>query len=64
MPVFRRAMEAMAKMPSCPSLTTFCTPPQGPTSPVAAYVITPDLVPGTQVFVEDAIEDLVCQMPQ
>jgi hypothetical protein len=47
-----------------PIFDYFLYPPQGPASPVAAYVIPPDLAPGTQVFVEDAIEDLVCQMPQ
>jgi hypothetical protein len=38
--------------------------PQGPVSPVAAYLIPKDLEPGTEVFVEDAIEDLICEMPQ
>lgn len=38
--------------------------PQGPVSPVAAYLIPNDLEPDTEVFVEDAIEDLICEMPQ
>ena len=47
-----------------PVFDYFLYPPQGPAFPVAAYVVPADLVPGTQVFVEDSIEDLVCQMPQ
>lgn len=38
--------------------------PPGPALPVAAYVIPPDLPAGEEVFLEDAIEDLICQMPQ
>ena len=38
--------------------------PPGPSSPVAAYVIPLDLAVGTEVFVEDAIEDVICKMPQ
>lgn len=38
--------------------------PQRPVAPVAAYLIPKDLEPGTDVFVEDAIEDLICEMPQ
>lgn len=42
----------------------FMYQPAGPDLPVAAYVIPPNLESGTEVFVEDAIEDLLCQMPQ
>lgn len=38
--------------------------PQGPVSPVAAYLIPQGLEPETEVFVEDAIEDLICELPQ
>ena len=38
--------------------------PPGANSPVAAYVIPPDLAVGSEVFVEDAIEDVICKMPQ
>lgn len=47
-----------------PVLGYFKYKPAGPSYPVAAYVVPPDLPIGTEVFVEDAIEDLICEMPQ
>lgn len=47
-----------------PILDYFKYTPAGPASPVAAYVVPPELSIGTEVFVEDAIEDLICDMPQ
>ncbi len=38
--------------------------PQGPASPVAAYLIPEDLPDNTEVFVEDVIEDKVKAYPQ
>lgn len=40
----------------------FC--PQGPASPIAAYLLPPDLPNNTLVFVEDIIEDFVKDYPQ
>jgi hypothetical protein len=41
---------------------SFC--PQGPASPIAAYLLPPGLPDNTEVFVEDIIEDLVKDYPQ
>jgi hypothetical protein len=47
-----------------PVFDYFMYSPPAPALPVAAYVIPPDLPVGTEVFVEDAIEHLICEMPQ
>lgn len=41
---------------------SFC--PQGPASPIAAYLLPPGLPDNTEVFVEDIIEDFVKAYPQ
>lgn len=47
-----------------PVFDYFLYSPPSPDWPIAAYVIPPDLEVGTEVFVEDAIEHLICAMPQ
>ena len=44
-----------------PVFDSFFYPPQGPVFPVAAYVVPADLVTGTQVFMEYAMNTWVAK---